>query len=384
MFHIHLVGHRGSSYSISLISQWMALSLAQRDDIRLTFAELEGKERQSTQSLFSAERAAILDAIPDLAPGEVPDVEVRMASHYKDPGPGDHAKLFYVFAEARGPTVMERLPPREMFERQPNIGLLMPSLWVRKAFTEQGIADTRLHNLGVGIDMLTYAPFAEHRALVREQLGLDGIAIMNVSGMWRAKGISELLIASGMLISEGHNIRLILKGNDSIYASRRMLTDILNSFPPAHAKLLARHITYVGREMSMQDMAALYNAADIYVSPYWAEGFNMPVLEAISCGVPVICTAGGSTDDFTDASVARHVRAAEVDSDLGRILQPDVADLARQLRAACADTAWRHDVRAAGPRHVAANHTWDIKAAELVAIARNWTATVRSGAGLKA
>jgi glycosyltransferase involved in cell wall biosynthesis len=383
MFHLHLVGRRGSSYSIALISQWIALSLARRDDIRLTFAELEGQPRQSAQGLFSADRAAILDAIPDLAPGEVPDVEVRMASQYKDPGSGDHPKLLYVFAEARGQAVLERLPPRDVFERRSGIGLLMPSLWVRKAFAEQGVAEARLHNLGVGIDTETYAPSAQYRALLRQQLGIDGIAIMNVSGMWRAKGIAELLIASGMLISEGHNIRLILKGNDGIYASKQMLTDILNSFPRAHGKLLARHISYIGREMSMQDMAALYNAADIYVSPYWAEGFNMPVLEAIACGVPVVCTGGGSTDDFTSASVARHIRAAEVDSDIGRVLQPDTGDLVRHLRAVCADTAFRHEVRVAGPRHVAAAHTWDLKAAELVAIARDWSATVRSGASLK-
>jgi len=42
----------------------------------------------------------------------------------------------------------------------------------------------------------------------------------------------------------------------------------------------------------------LYNVADAYVTPYRAEGFNLPALEAQSCGTPVVATRGGATDDF--------------------------------------------------------------------------------------
>jgi len=378
MFHLHIVGRRGYSHSISLISQWMALSLARLSDLRLTFAETPGHVQQSARTLFSDENAAILDAIPDLMPGEVPDAEVRMASHYPDAGPGDHPKLLYVFTEVRGPTVMERLPPRDDFERSSNIGLLMPSSWVRKAFVEQRIPPSRLRNLGVGIDMETYSPSEQYRDTLRQQLGASGLAIMNVSGMWPYKGIVELLQAAVMLIYEGYDISLIMKGNDSIYSSKKQLTDLLNAFQPEPRQRLAKHIRYIGREMSMREMAALYNAADVYVSPYWAEGFNMPVLEAISCGIPVICTAGGSTDDFTNAAVARHIKAEESEINIGTVLRPDAHDLAHHLRALAADSSFRKSVRTAGPRHVAAGHTWDQKAAQLLEIAKEWSATVRA------
>ena len=45
-------------------------------------------------------------------------------------------------------------------------------------------------------------------------------------------------------------------------------------------------------------LSKLYGSCDAYVSPYRAEGFNMPSLEAAACGLHTILTSGGSTDDY--------------------------------------------------------------------------------------
>jgi tetratricopeptide (TPR) repeat protein len=50
-------------------------------------------------------------------------------------------------------------------------------------------------------------------------------------------------------------------------------------------------------------MASLYRACDVFVSPYRGEGFCLPALEAMACGLPVIVTDGGATDDFVDEFV---------------------------------------------------------------------------------
>jgi len=301
-----------------------------------------------------------------------------MAKHYTDPGPGDHPKLLYVFVEGRGPGSMDRLPPREAFDRARNLGLLMPSNWVRRAFVEQGIDQRRMRSLGLGVDPSIYAPSAHFRDLVRGQLKIDCFTAMNVSGMWGAKGVPHLLHAAVALLSEGRQLRLILKGNDTIYPSKQLLAEHIKQYPPDLRRLLSASISYIGREMSMLEMSALYNAADAYVSPYWAEGFNMPVLEAISCGLPVLCTAGGSTDDFTNREVARYIRSREVQADYGTALEPNLADVVDQLRAMMDDAAFRRRAYLAGPRHIAAGHTWDIQAARLVAIGKDWSAAVRA------
>ena len=45
-------------------------------------------------------------------------------------------------------------------------------------------------------------------------------------------------------------------------------------------------------ELDDDEVAALYRACDVLVHPYRGEGFAMPVLEAMACGLPVITTGG--------------------------------------------------------------------------------------------
>lgn len=47
-------------------------------------------------------------------------------------------------------------------------------------------------------------------------------------------------------------------------------------------------------QIDKEDLVGIYNVATVYVQPSFYEGFGLPVLEAMSCGTPVICSKGGS------------------------------------------------------------------------------------------
>ena len=47
------------------------------------------------------------------------------------------------------------------------------------------------------------------------------------------------------------------------------------------------------------DLAAIYNLATIYIQPSRDEGFGLPVLEAMSCGCPVLSSGHGSLPEIT-------------------------------------------------------------------------------------
>ena len=72
-----------------------------------------------------------------------------------------------------------------------------------------------------------------------------------------------------------------------------MLSRTLETLPVTEKQRMLVNLRYNGAPLSFREMALLYQAADVFVSPYRAEGFNIPALETAACGLPVICTRGG-------------------------------------------------------------------------------------------
>jgi glycosyltransferase involved in cell wall biosynthesis len=135
---------------------------------------------------------------------------------------------------------------------------------------------------------------------------------------------------------------------------------------------VAERLVYEGRTLSLQGMAHLFRTADCYVSPYRAEGFNMPVLEAMACGAAILCTAGGPTDEFTEPAFTRRIRSTPLrkrlsETETGDALEPDLEHLIELMRDAARgrDVTREAGARAAG--HAARNFTWDTVTDQLIA-----------------
>jgi glycosyltransferase involved in cell wall biosynthesis len=89
----------------------------------------------------------------------------------------------------------------------------------------------------------------------------------------------------------------------------------------------------------------LYRAAEAFVYPSLAEGFGLPVLEAMACGIPVVASTA-------DALL-------EVGGDAALYAPPrDVEALSRQIERALEDDALREAFSTAGPAR-AARFSWE-------------------------
>lgn len=77
--------------------------------------------------------------------------------------------------------------------------------------------------------------------------------------------------------------------------SIKEVKDIAKSYPKV------KMIGYVPQE----DLINLYNLAYLYIQPSYYEGFGLPVIEAMACGCPVVCSNAGSLIEIAD-------RAAEI------------------------------------------------------------------------
>jgi glycosyltransferase involved in cell wall biosynthesis len=216
-----------------------------------------------------------------------------------------------------------------------------------------------------GVDPRVMRPDAAQRVETRRALGIDdSFVFMSVGAMTGNKGIDLLLRAFAQVVGSHPRSKLVLKGADDLYASRARVQDMLDALLRAEREAVASRIVYLGDRRPAREMADLLRAADVYVAPYLAEGFNLPVLEAAACGVPAICTAGGATDDFVEPSFAWRIRSRpdRVHTDIGfvgEVMQPDVGHLIELMRQAARDPEAARRMGAAGAEHAAREFTWD-------------------------
>jgi glycosyltransferase involved in cell wall biosynthesis len=98
-------------------------------------------------------------------------------------------------------------------------------------------------------------------------------------------------------------------------------------------------------EVSNADLVSFYNVASVFAFPSISEGFGFPVLEALACGTPVVCSDTPALRELT-ADAALHAPATS--SEL----------LAAQLLRVLLEQDLRLRLRAAGQAR-AALYTWD-------------------------
>jgi glycosyltransferase involved in cell wall biosynthesis len=163
---------------------------------------------------------------------------------------------------------------------------ITPSKWSAEVFNKISIYPKIIFH---GINPKHYY-FLNNKKNLKKKYNLENkFVFLNVGAMTSNKGIKELLEAFFYLLKVNKNIHLILKGNDSLYMSSKFVKDILDRMGD-NSKLIIENMTYISELYDFNQMNELYNTADVYVSPYLAEGFNLTVMEAITCGLPIICS----------------------------------------------------------------------------------------------
>lgn len=117
---------------------------------------------------------------------------------------------------------------------------------------------------------------------LRSRYGLHRQFIMYTGGIDHRKNIEGLIRAFSLLDSE---------------LRKKFQLSIVCSVSPESRNALEEEIAKAGLStkdviltgfVSEEDLVALYNICYLFVFPSWHEGFGLPILEAMSCGAPVI------------------------------------------------------------------------------------------------
>jgi glycosyltransferase involved in cell wall biosynthesis len=132
------------------------------------------------------------------------------------------------------------------------------------------------------------------------------ILMMNIGAMTTNKGILLILEALHNLVNKlkKTQYKLLLKGSGDLYQCKEFLETYFIQFKnkgtmtQSEIDNLYNHIIFTNKTLSYAKINDLYNAADLYISPYLAEGFGMTMLEALSAGLNVLVPKSGSTHEY--------------------------------------------------------------------------------------
>jgi glycosyltransferase involved in cell wall biosynthesis len=123
---------------------------------------------------------------------------------------------------------------------------------------------------------------------------------------------------------------------------------------------LGENVEILRNHLDEAGLAALYGRADVLLSLHRAEGFGLPMLEALARGIPVVATAWSGNTDFTDAlnSVPVPCELVPVADPAAiyhgsRWAEPDVAAAAEGLRRLAEDAELYDRMAEAAHRRVA-------------------------------
>jgi glycosyltransferase involved in cell wall biosynthesis len=155
------------------------------------------------------------------------------------------------------------------------------------------IQDSRVHEVPLGANDTFRPATTDHILQVRARHEIAGNYILYVGSVEERKNLLRVLQAYASLGDTHH--KLVIVG-----ARKWRYKQIADTFSELN---LASNVLFTGH-IDEDDLPALYSGADLFVFPSLYEGFGLPVLEAMSCGTPVITSNMSSLPEVAgDAAI---------------------------------------------------------------------------------
>lgn len=152
-----------------------------------------------------------------------------------------------------------------------------------------GYAPDLIHVLPLAVDTARFSPGAADPELIR-RYGLQGHQVLLFVGrMAGNKRIKLLIEVLARVRSQVPNVKLLLVGDDR---SNPAFPQIVSEARSRAADLgVAEHVIWTGR---VDDLVSHYRLANVYVTASLHEGFGVPLIEAMACGLPIVATQAGA------------------------------------------------------------------------------------------
>ncbi len=207
-----------------------------------------------------------------------------------------------------------------------------------------------------GVDA-RFNPDLDPKALaeIRRRYGLPERFVLHVGTIEPRKNLTTLLEAYAGLLPRHPEVGLVIAGGKGWLYER--FFERLRSLGLEQRVILTGHVPD-------EDVPGLLNTSEVFAFPSEFEGFGLPPLEAMACGVPVVCSNAASLP--------------EVVGDAGVLLPPrDVGAWVEALDRVLRGPELRSELRAKGLIR-AGLFTWDATATKTIQVYRSAMSSGRS------
>jgi glycosyltransferase involved in cell wall biosynthesis len=215
--------------------------------------------------------------------------------------------------------------------------------------------------MGVGSDRMTVVPVGVDHTVFRRRDDVEpvrGRIMVTSSSDVPMKGLVPLLEAVAKLRTE-RDVELVVIGNPRAEGRVAKAIERLDLAP------IVRCVTGI----SDDELARNYGQAQVAVVPSLYEGFSLPAIEAMACGVALVATTGGALPEVVGT-----------DGETGLLVPPDdPGALAQAIGRLLDDDELRSRLGAAGRERVLGRFTWQVTAAGTAAEYRALLDDVEAG-----
>ena len=217
----------------------------------------------------------------------------------------------------------------------------------RDLMERYGVDPAKITVVYPGYDEEAFQPVRGREAIeaVKARYSIAGDYILFVGTIQPRKNLVRLMEAFSLLKRQAADLQLVIAGKKGwLYEAIFRRVEELG---------LEGQVVFTGY-VAEEDLPALFSGARLFVFPSLYEGFGLPVLEAMACGVPVVCSNASSL--------------SEVAGDAALLFDPlDVEGMAAAMERVLGDERLRAELVERGLKR-AREFSWERCARETLAV----------------